>query len=303
MHNISRFGKLFLALGFLLAALGLAFHAVRAKNQADASGPVTIYLETPLSAKEPQAFRGMADGMAFTAWGEMPDVTVTDPDLGRRVETDALVLDGPSELVLPLAPVLPQGDTDGCLIGEETAWELFGSTQVTGDRICIGNETRIIRGVVNLPQSGVVFEGVKGIAETGTEEDGGVYDRITVGGGKAEDAEAFLVQNGLDGKILRLDYLSGLHWLTELIPGKWSDFPGWKNNFTQKKEDFGLLFQINKNSIEIYFMRQCFLYIRDMVLEAVCAAGVLVCFTGFIKNRRTNLLRDIIKPGRRKKQD
>jgi len=34
MHNISRFGKLFLALGFLLAALGLAFHAVRAKKAA-----------------------------------------------------------------------------------------------------------------------------------------------------------------------------------------------------------------------------------------------------------------------------
>lgn len=215
-------GKLMLALGFLLAALGLAFHAVRAKNQAEASGPVTLYLETPLSAKEPQAFHEAADGMAFTAW------------------------------------------------------ELFGSTQVTGDGICIGNETRVIRGVVNLPQSGVMLGGsVKGMTEIKTEDDGGVYDRITVGGGKAEDAEMFLVQNGLDGKILRLDYLRSLRWLTELIPGKWSDFTGWKDSFTQKKEDFGLLFQINKNSIELYFMHQCFLYIRDMVLEAVCVAGAL----------------------------
>ncbi len=277
-------GKLMLALGFLLAALGLAFHAVRAKNQADASGPVTLYLETPLSAKEPQAFREAADGMVFTAWTELPDVTVTDPDLGRMVQTDALVLDGSSELVLPLAPVLPQGDTDGCLIGEETAWELFGSTQVTGDGICIGNETRVILGVVDLPQSGVVLSGgVKDLTETKTGEDGGYYDRITVDGGKAEDAEMFLVQNGLDGKILRLDYLRSLRWLIELIPGKWSDFPGWKDNFTQKKEDFGLLLQINKNSIELYCMHQCVLYVRDMVLEAVCAAGALVCFTGFEK--------------------
>ena len=106
---------LLLALGFLLAAVGLAFGAVKAKNRADATGSMTIYLETSLSEQDLHALRKRENSMEFTAWGERLDVTVADPDLGRRIQTEVLVLDGSSELVLPLAPVLAAGDTGGCL--------------------------------------------------------------------------------------------------------------------------------------------------------------------------------------------
>lgn len=294
IHFMKRWGSLILALGFLLSAAGLGFGAAKAKKRADAVDAVTLYLETPLSVKDSQVLRGLENRMAFTAWGELQDVTIADPDLGSRIQTRALVLDGSTELVLPLAPVLPEGDTSGCLIGEETAWELFGSTQVTGDKILIGNETRIIRGVVNLPRSGVVLGGsAKGITGTGANEETPYYSRITVESGKVADAEAFLMQGGLNGKVLRLDYLRSLHWLTELVPGKWSDFPGWKDSFTQKKQDFRLIFQTDKNSVELYYEHQCFLYMWDTGLEAVCIVGTLVCFlrkneTCTVKHCRTN---------------
>lgn len=235
---LKRWGSLILIFGFLLAAAASAIGAQKAANHADAAGSVTLYPDTPLSAKDSQNLRRLGGSAAFTVWGELQDMTVADPDLGSKVQTNALVLDGSSELVLPLAPVLPAGDTNGCLIGEQTAWELFGSTQVKGDTILIGNQTRIIRGVVSLPQSGVVIEGsVNGITGSGTDtaEESRYYNRITVEGGKVEDAELFLMQVGLEGKVLRMDYLRSLHWLTELIPGKWSDFSGWKENFKQKK--------------------------------------------------------------------
>lgn len=285
-----QWGGLLLALGFLLAAVGLAFGAVKAKNRADATGSMTIYLETPLSEQDLHALRKRENSMEFTAWGERLDVTVADPDLGRRIQTEVLVLDGSSELVLPLAPVLAAGDTGGCLLGEETAWKLFGSTQVVGDKICIGNETRIIRGVVSQPQSGVVLGGsVKTLsdAQEDSTEETAYYDRLTLAGSKVSDAEEFLMQNTLDGQLLRLDCLRSLNWLTELVPGKWSDFPGWKNNFMQKQEEFQLISKIQKNSIELYYVRQCSFYLCSTVLEILCVVGVLISLNSFYKKEVT----------------
>lgn len=127
---LKRWGSLILIFGFLLAAAASATGAQKAANHADAVDSVTLYPDTPLSAKDSQNLRRLGGSATFTVWGELQDMTVADPDLGSKVQTNALVLDGSSELVLPLAPVLPAGDTNGCLLGEQTAWELFGSTQV-----------------------------------------------------------------------------------------------------------------------------------------------------------------------------
>lgn len=285
---VKKCGSLIFAMGFFLTAAGLAFHMQREKSRADIFGTAALYLETPLCAEDIETLREAEGNQTFTAWGELADAEVIDPDLGKGIRTELLLLDGTSELVLPLAPVLPQGDTYGCLIGEKTAWELFGSTKVTGDQIRIGDETRMIRGVVDVPQSGVVLGGnIEEPAEAGADaqEDGRYYERITVGGGKAEDTKAFLERNGLDGELLRLDYLNSPGWLTELIPGKWSDFPGWMENFARSKQDFLLLTRVQKNSVELYYMRRCFLYLRDVVLEAVCLAGMSVCILRFWRKR------------------
>lgn len=279
---------LLLALALFLAAVGLALAAKRAENRADAVWSVSLYLKTPLSARDSQTLHEMENSREFTAWGELPDITVADPDLGRRIQTEVLVLDGSSELVLPLAPVLSAGDTDGCLLGEETAWELFGSTQVTGEKIVIGNEPRVVRGVVGFPGAGAVLGGnVKGITGIGTSEDEELryYNRITIEGGKVADAEEFLMMNGLDGEVLRLDYLRSLHWLTELVPGKWSDFSGWKDSFARKKQEFRLISQISKNSVELYYERQCRRYVWEAGLEVVCVAGI-VCICSIFQKRR-----------------
>ena len=170
MRKAMRWRNLVLALVFLLAAAGLAFHAVSAKKQADTLEGVTLDLKTPLSAGDLQLFHETVNEMPFTALREISDVTVMDPDLGNETQTRVMLLDGSSEL----------------------------------------------------------------------------------------------------------------------LPGKWSDFSGWEDNFAQKREDFGLFLQVNKNSVEFYYMCQCFLYIWDTVLEVICVMG-RCCAShpaeGVVKNR------------------
>ena len=79
--------------------------------------------------------------------------------------------------------VLPEDDGKGCLIGENTAWKLFGSTNVTGLQICVDDQTRTIRGVVQQPENGVYLQG--------TEQKKKVFRRLTLAGDKMEEATKF----------------------------------------------------------------------------------------------------------------
>lgn len=290
--------NLLLGLVLLFAAAGFSYRAARAGNGADLfCRGVTLYLETPLSAQDVRlaASREYASedgGTMFTAWGELAGETVRDPDLGRSTQADVLLFYGSPALVLPQARLDPD-DGKGCMIGEQTAWELFGSTKVSGDEICIGDRGYTIRGVLREPERGVVVvEGGNGIAgsrmgtaggdagaaesgEAGSKADaagGGIpcYDRITIGSSKAAEGEAFLMRNALDGRLLRFDYLRSLSWLGELVPGKWSDFNGWKENYEHKKEDAMLIMQVHKNSVELGYERRCMEQAWNRVLQITC---------------------------------
>ena len=171
-----RLFALFLAGGCLFAAILFAMGAARAEKCADAvwQNPV-LYLEKPISAEDAQ---NIAESAVFTAWGETADQTVTDPDLGKSVQTNVVWLYGSSEWILPSSAVLPEDDGKGCLIGENTAWKLFGSTNVTGLQICVDDQTRTIRGVVQQPENGVYLQG--------TEQKKKVFRRLTLAGDKME---------------------------------------------------------------------------------------------------------------------
>ena len=170
-------------------------------------------------------------------WGETADQTVTDPDLGKSVQTNVVWLYGSSEWILPSSAVLPEDDGKGCLIGENTAWKLFGSTNVTGLQICVDDQTRTIRGVVQQPE--------KRCVSTGDRQKKKVFRRLTLAGDKMEEAQNFLLRYSLTGHVLRMDYLRNWQTLSELVPGRWSDFSGWKENVQTRKQQ---LRQIAKNA-------------------------------------------------------
>ena len=117
---------LFLVGGCLFTAVLFAMGAARAEKCADAvwQNPV-LYLEKPISAEDAQ---NIAENAVFTAWGETADQTVTDPDLGKSVQTNVVWLYGSSEWILPASAVLPADDGKGCLIGKNT-WNKVMLTQ------------------------------------------------------------------------------------------------------------------------------------------------------------------------------
>ena len=263
-----RLFSLFLAGGCLFASLLFAVGAARAGQRADAvwQNPV-IYLEKPLSVENAQTMTGNA---VFTAWGEMAGQTVTDPDLGKSVQTNVVWLYGSSEWILPASAVLPAEDNKGCLIGKDTAWKLFGSTNVNGMQICVGAQMRTIRGVVQQPGNGVYLQM--------TEKKKKVFHRLTLAGNKTEEAQNFLLQYGLTGHVLRMDYLR--NWRTlELVPGKWSDFSGWKNNIRERKQQLRQIAQMRKTGIEYDYEKQCRRQKEDRWGEWIFLLGSL--FTGY----------------------
>lgn len=278
-----RGGSLLLALAMLFAAAGFAFGAAQAKDGADALRQhAVLYLETPLSVQDAQALLSQENEAAAVVWGEFADREVLDPDLGRRIQADVLFFCGSPELALPQA-LLGAGDEEGCIIGEAAAWELFGSTKVAGDTVRIGRGERTIRAVMREPERGIIVTGsLRDIA--GDDADGTPYlNRITVGIEEAAEADAFLMRNALDGKLLRFDYLRSPAWLSELIPGKWSDFSGWKENYRRKRQDFKLIMQVHKNSAELCYENRCWALAGDTALQVVCVWVAVVIFRGMGK--------------------
>lgn len=300
---MKRWGSLLPAVALIFAAAFFTALADQAGSHADAVGfGVTMYLETPLQERDAEALFEreslQEDAAAFTVWGELADQRILDPDLARSIKADVVILCGESERLLPQAPVLFSDDTKGCLIGEETAWELFGSTKVIGDEIRIGNEIRLIRGVMDWPKEGVVITGsLQGITEGTGDEKCSFYDRITLSSKKTADGEAFLARNGLAGRALRFDDLRGLSWLSELIPGRWSDFSGWKENYRNKRQDFELVMQVHKNSLEIYYVEQCMALILNRALAFFCVwAATAYLFKACDRNHGQGLFKCCKKP-------
>lgn len=273
--------SLILASVFLLAAFLLALDAQRAKNDAEALRQnVTISLEAPLTREDAQALCARESETALAAWGEQADITVTDPELGRRAQTSVITVCGAPSLVLPAAAGLPADDTGSCLITEQTAWELFGSTQAAGSRILVNDRTLTVLTVLPMPKTRLVICG------SADADSSCPYNRITLAGTHTEDGEAFLQQNSLDGALLRLDYLQGPGWLTELVPGKWSDFSGWKENWKQKQQDITHLSQAGCNSLELCFKEQCRILAIDTALELACVAAAAACLLRCLPRRK-----------------
>lgn len=257
-----------------LLLLGCSFgfyaRAQRAQRLAAAGQNATFSLETPLSANDAQKLCGRESGQTFAVWGELSGETVSDPDLGRQVRADVLVYFGVPELILPLSGAAVADG--GCLLGERTAYALFGSTAVSGDTVLVGDEEYTVLAVTGDVQSGVVIGGDAG---------GGVlaaasFDRITFEGALKTEQEMFLQQWGLRGEALRFDCLLGYGWLAELVPGKWSDFLGWRENADRKRREFAHLGTVRKNFVERCCEEQCLLYRRNVCLGALfgtAAAG------------------------------
>lgn len=81
-------------------------------------------------------------------WKERKSQTIENKELNRKGTCSVMEICGNSSLLFPNEFPLDKWDMEGCLIGEDTAWQLFGGKDVVGKSLVYGKKTYYIRGVL-----------------------------------------------------------------------------------------------------------------------------------------------------------
>ena len=241
----------------------------------------------------------------FTGWTEEKNQTVTANINNQSKTTTVILLCGQSKLVLPWGKNLPVEDIEGCIIGEKLALALFGGSDVEGQEVSYGNRLFTIRGVVKEPGN-ILIGQFNTDSEPGNEtqsENGIQYvneaqsqneinqttentcERINLlytdkKKTSTRTASDFLNRYGINGQVLHYEHRKNLNYLTELIPGKWSDFSGWKQNIKELRQQEKISSQSEKSEIESLYLE----WIRRRNIVVFCFVGSFVmCLFAFFK--------------------
>ena len=232
----------------LAAAVLSGIWSLKAGTEADSTEHyLTAALSQPVTVQEAhKALEGKKK--CVTIWGAKEHMNLTQPETGRETEAEMFVLCGSSEWMLPGAAILSPSDNRGCLLGKKTAEQLFGGTNIAGEKVEQGGKCWLVRGVI--PNISDAF-----VVEAGDRMSKMHLNRITFSHRPQVlsriRAQAFLDQRGLAGTWLRFDLAHGTRMFQELLPGQWSDFSGWKSNWNTQQSAFSALRRIRKNHIEL----------------------------------------------------
>lgn len=91
-------------------------------------------------------------------WRKRKNAVIENTDFQRTVQVDAYGIAGDSSILFPGGNVLPAGETGYCLLGTDTAYELFGSVEVTGRTVQIGDAVYQVAGVEFQKKEFCVYE-------------------------------------------------------------------------------------------------------------------------------------------------
>ena len=135
-----------------------------------ANDNIMLYLEQPVTMKEADALMEQIEEAketeqpeeismpAFCIWGQKEDILLTNENLSKSTQADAVILCGNPELVFNDCRMPVRDDKEGCIIDEETAWDLFGSSEVTGKTVTYNNKQYFIRQVIKSEENVFAFQ-------------------------------------------------------------------------------------------------------------------------------------------------
>lgn len=159
----------------------------------------------------------------FILWGQEKEVTLDNEEYGRSSTAPALFLAGDSNRILDdrngqlkgSQTTLKEEDSEGCLLGYSTAYELFGTENAVGNSFFYGKRKLTVRGVFSHIQKSIVLQ-------AGTEEVK-CFDHISLYIPKEESQsqyiDNFLLRNGLDGEVVGENFILALEkGLVFLLP-------------------------------------------------------------------------------------
>ena len=261
-------------------------------RQAQASqGQVTILIDADMAQAALKRYQAAwdcgdpAQAAGYSIWCEQKNKAVFDKNSGRQRSVSVISFTGSSQLLLPYGVVLHDSDEKGCLLDKRTAKELIGDDHVIGAVLLIDGRECTIRGVFDSPRNLVLLPYTREGQEWGTEEQEGSLHGQTQEKGDADcwritiqreiartcrqTAERWMQTAGVTGRMVRLDLLTGVSWVREMLPGKFSDFDQIINNAVTKRDEILMLMQAEKTCLEM----QC---LSDWL------EGVLFCFAGWL---------------------
>ncbi|MCI8410078.1 MAG: ABC transporter permease [Lachnospiraceae bacterium] len=102
--------------------------------------------------------RLLEDGLDVLFWKEDKSDTVINLDYNRSIEVKTMGVAGDASILFPNSNGLPAGETGYCILGENTAWQLFGSTRIIGRRVAINGENYQVAGIEYQEKELCVYE-------------------------------------------------------------------------------------------------------------------------------------------------
>ncbi len=181
-----KYARYLLTAGFLALAMMLLYLSAIAWGSL-ALGKVMFRLESPVSISEGlEVMRQREEALenegeqeeglppALCLWGQKTEVMLENKNLSKAAQATAILLCGEPGLVFDGCQVPVQGDRDGCVISEGTAWELFGSIQVEGMEVSYGEAAYVIRQVLPIQGNIIAFQAAKPVenGEGGQQKNG-----------------------------------------------------------------------------------------------------------------------------------
>lgn len=154
--------------------------------------------------------------MPFALWKQENEKTVENRELSRKSTVSVLSLWGNSQILFPAGVHLEKGDSHGCLLDVQTARELFGTDQITGQKVQYGERELTVRGILKGVDSVLVCSAT----------DAQLLNRLTVDvpakGRSSEVKDSFLIRHNITGQVLKLETLDDTaSFLTCLFPMIW----------------------------------------------------------------------------------
>lgn len=221
------------------------------------------------------------DEQAYTAaaWCQSTNQTITAEENQRSCQTDVIALYGASRCILPYGKNLQTDQRDGCIISETLAEELFASHQVEGQKIQYAGYTWRICDVIKQPERLFVFEAAAGLEDMQFDH---ISVRLSDGASRQLTAERFVSKYGLSAQQLRLDFYSSVQWLAEMIPAKWSDFDGWKQNWDEKQQQMQLTAAAEKSTVDL-------LYLQSVKRGYLFAGAAVLMLLLFLRKGRSRI--------------
>lgn len=144
---------LFLMLCLVLSVLsGFGIHPFQAVAEMGQSQTKICELKEPLAydrTLERQMELLAGDGIDAVLWSEHASETLTNADYNRSVEVKTIGVAGDASVLFPGSNRLPErtGKAGFCVLGEDTAWQLFGSRKAVGRSVEIRGELYYVAGI------------------------------------------------------------------------------------------------------------------------------------------------------------